>query len=176
MLEADPQALVIRSSAFFGPWDEHNFVSQALSACERGEQFAAAGDLTMSPTYVPDLVNTCLDLLIDREKGIWHLSNGTAVTWAQLTQLAAEVAGVDSTRLEEVLAQQLCQLATRPAHCARGSERGVLMPPLADALERYAGLRKRGSGISVGDCSSGNVGGGSINRGSSTGAGDHVRA
>lgn len=35
---------------------------------------------TVSPTYVPDLVNTCLDLLIDKGKGIWHLTNSTAVT------------------------------------------------------------------------------------------------
>lgn len=97
VLEADPQALVIRSSALFGPWDEHNFVSKALSACERGEPFTAAADLTMSPTYVPGLVHTCLDLLIDKENGIWHLNNGTAVTWAQLAQLAAEVTGVDRT-------------------------------------------------------------------------------
>ena len=30
VLDSDPQALVIRTSAFFGPWDEHNFVVQTL--------------------------------------------------------------------------------------------------------------------------------------------------
>ena len=143
VLEADPQALVVRSSAFFGPWDEHNFVSQALAACERGESFAAAADLTVSPTYVPDLVNTCLDLLVDKESGIWHLSNGTAVTWAQLARLAAEAAGIDAAQLNEVPAEQLDFVAARPAYCALGTERGVLMPPLPDALERYCALRAR---------------------------------
>jgi dTDP-4-dehydrorhamnose reductase len=76
VLDSDPQALVVRTSAFFGPWDEHNFVTQALAALGEGRPFAAAGDMTVSPTYVPDLVNACLDLLIDKECGIWHLTNG----------------------------------------------------------------------------------------------------
>jgi dTDP-4-dehydrorhamnose reductase len=141
VLDADPQALVVRSSAFFGPWDEHKFVSQALASLEAGAGFSAAADLTVSPTYVPDLVNTSLDLLIDRERGIWHLSNGTPVTWAQLARQAAEAAGVDAGGLEEVPAERLDHLAARPAYCPLGSERGVIMPSLADALERYVSLR-----------------------------------
>jgi dTDP-4-dehydrorhamnose reductase len=35
----------------------------------------------MSPTYVPDLVNAALDLLVDEEKGIWHLCNDGLVSW-----------------------------------------------------------------------------------------------
>src|SRR5205807_1956944 len=34
------------------------------------------------PTYIPDLVNACLDLLIDRECGVWHLTTGGAITRA----------------------------------------------------------------------------------------------
>ena len=44
VLGADPDALVIRSSAFFGPWDDHNFVTRALDAMRRGRPFAAADD------------------------------------------------------------------------------------------------------------------------------------
>jgi hypothetical protein len=29
-------------------------------------------------------VNTSLDLLIDGERGVWHLANAGAVTWAEL--------------------------------------------------------------------------------------------
>jgi dTDP-4-dehydrorhamnose reductase len=141
VLDADPNALVIRTSSFFGLWDGHNFVTQALDAMENGQSFAAASDITVSPTYVPDLVNTCLDLLVDKEKGIWHLTNSTAVTWSQLARMAADAAGVDSSRLEAVPAARLGHSALRPAYSALGSERGVLLPPLADALERYASLR-----------------------------------
>jgi hypothetical protein len=35
-------------------------------------------------------------LLIDKEKSIWHLTNGSPVTWAELALMAAHVAGVDT--------------------------------------------------------------------------------
>ena len=72
VLDRYPDALVVRTSAFFSPWDEHNFVTSALRALRAGQSFPAAQDMTVSPTYVPDLVDACLDLLIDRESG--HLA------------------------------------------------------------------------------------------------------
>ena len=65
VLETYPKALVVRTSAFFGPWDEHNFVAVTLAALERGEAVAVAADSVITPTYVPALVDTTLDLLID---------------------------------------------------------------------------------------------------------------
>jgi dTDP-4-dehydrorhamnose reductase len=138
VLAADPQALVVRSSAFFGPWDTHNFVTRALNALDAGQPFTAANDLVVSPTYVPDLVHACLDLLIDGERGIWHLTNSEAVTWAELARRACTAAGVDSGRLATRPSAQLGLAAARPANSALHSERAVLLPPLEDALERMA--------------------------------------
>ncbi|WP_413673713.1 family 1 glycosylhydrolase [Massilia cellulosiltytica] len=141
VLDSDPQALVIRTSAFFGPWDEHNFVTQALDALDAGRPFAAAADQVVSPTYVPDLVNTCLDLLIDRECGLWHLTNGAAMSWADLARQACAAAGVDDGRLEERTTDELGLRAARPRNSAMSSERGLLLPSFSDALARY--LRDR---------------------------------
>ena len=141
VLDSDPQALVIRTSAFFGPWDEHNFVTQALDALDAGRPFAAAADQVVSPTYVPDLVNTCLDLLIDRECGLWHLTNGAAMSWAGLARQACAAAGVDDGRLEERTTGELGLRAARPRNSAMSSERGLLLPSFDDALARY--LRER---------------------------------
>jgi len=141
VLDADPQALVIRTSAFFGPWDEHNFVTQALGALDAGRPFAAASDQVTSPTYVPDLVNACLDLLIDRECGIWHLTNGAAMSWADLARRACAAAGIDDGCLEERTTGELGLRAARPRHSAMSSERGLLLPSFDDALARY--LRER---------------------------------
>jgi dTDP-4-dehydrorhamnose reductase len=137
VLDADPQALVIRTSAFFGPWDAHNFVTQALNTLDCGQRFAAAGDLVVTPTYVPDLVNATLDLLIDRERGIWHLTNGEAVTWAELARRAAAAAGLDQAGIEERSWDSFGQPARRPRHSGLASERGALLPPLDDALARF---------------------------------------
>ncbi|WP_313169329.1 SDR family oxidoreductase, partial [Massilia oculi] len=151
VLDADPQALVIRTSAFFGPWDQHNFVTQALNALDIGLPFQAARDVTVSPTYVPDLVNVSLDLLIDRERGIWHLTNGEAVSWFELAQRACATAGVSSERLQEVSAEECGYAARRPGYSAMSSERGLLLPSLDDALKRYVeAVQERANGVSLG--------------------------
>ena len=132
-------ALIIRTAAFFGPWDRHNFVTQALAAIRRGEPWHAATDQWVSPTYVPDLVRTSLDLLIDGESGIWHLANRGAVSWEQLARMAAEAAGLDQNLVQGRPGAELGWRASRPRYSALDSERGVLMPTLEDGLVRYLG-------------------------------------
>ncbi len=137
VLDTHGQSLVVRTSAFFGPWDQHNFVTQALHALSLGQPFKAASDLTVSPTYVPDLVNTCLDLLIDRETGLWHLTNTQAITWVDLAHKVATLAGIDTSSLEARRSDELKLAAPRPRYCALRSERAALLPPLDDALHRF---------------------------------------
>ena len=141
VLDKHPGALVVRTSAFFGPWDQHNFVKLALDALERGDEFVAATDMTVSPTYVPDLVHSCLDLAIDRERGIWHLNNGGEVTWFELARMAAERAGIDARTLVGRAAGDMGMAAARPAYSVLHSERAVLLPRLENALDRFIELR-----------------------------------
>jgi dTDP-4-dehydrorhamnose reductase len=129
----------VRTAAFFGPWDRHNFVTQALAAMRRGEPWHAAHDQWVSPTYVPDLVKTSLDLLVDGERGLVHLANRGAVSWAQLAQMAAEAAGLDRGLVRPRPGAELGWVACRPRYSALDSERGAVMPTLEDGLERYLG-------------------------------------
>jgi dTDP-4-dehydrorhamnose reductase len=137
VLDSHPDSLVIRTSAFFGPWDEYNYITVALRELREKRPFLAAKDLTVSPTYVPDLVNTCLDLLIDREKGIWHLCNRAEITWAELAIRAAQLANVDLSLLQPCQSEELKFVARRPLYSALGSSRSASMPSLDDALTRY---------------------------------------
>jgi dTDP-4-dehydrorhamnose reductase len=91
----------------------------------------------VAPTYVPDLVNVALDLLIDRERGIWHLTSAEAISWAELARRACAEAGVDASGLEVVSADRCGHVARRPAYSALASERAQLLPALNDALRRY---------------------------------------
>ena len=141
VLEQHAGALVVRTSSFFGPWDRHNFLTQVLDTLGRGAPFTAASDLTVSPTYVPDLVHACLDLVIDRESGVWHLTNGTALTWIALANQAAVQAGLDPSRLEPRCAADFHFVATRPGYSALGSKRGILLPPLDNAIARFIEMR-----------------------------------
>jgi dTDP-4-dehydrorhamnose reductase len=129
VLAAHDKALVIRTSAFFGPWDRYNFVWSILNALSRGEAVEASAD-RVSPTYVPDLVNTSLDLLIDGGAGLWHMANLGEVSWRDLAAMAAERAGFDPGLVAEA--------GNEPAlSTALATERGILMPGLESALDRF---------------------------------------
>jgi dTDP-4-dehydrorhamnose reductase len=145
ILDADPAALVVRTSAFFGPWDDDNFVSIALRELAAGRPLRAATDTIVSPTFVPDLVHACLDLAIDGERGIWHLANAGATTWAELARSAAQLAGHRIDLVVPVPASEIGWRAPRPAFSALASVRGALLPPLANALHRYHAARQESS-------------------------------
>ena len=68
LLAIDADALIIRTSAFFGPWDRYNFLFDTIERLKRGEEVVASDRTIVSPTYVPDLVHATLDLLLDEEK------------------------------------------------------------------------------------------------------------
>lgn len=132
-----PTSLVVRSAAFFGPWDEWNFLARTLRLLADGIVVDAASDLVVSPTYVPDLVHASLDLLIDGECGIWHLANVGAVTWEQFARLAAEAAGLDADLVRGRSAKELGYAARRPRYSVLGSERGTLLQSLSGAMKRF---------------------------------------
>lgn len=137
VLKVHPNALVIRTSAFFSPWDSYNFLTIALRTLAARQPFIAASDAIVSPTYIPDLVNTTLDLLVDSESGLWHLTNAGAISWADLACEAATLAGLDSTHIHPLPAKELDWVALRPAYSVLTSQRGVLLPSLEGAISRY---------------------------------------
>ena len=137
VLDVTPSALVVRTSAFFGPWDAHNFVTAALRTLARGDAFRATSDVTIAPTYVEDLVHVTLDLLIDGESGIWHVANPAAVTWLEFARMAARMAGRDEGLVVPAPLDSQALPAPRPRYSVLGSARAVLAPPLEHALGRY---------------------------------------
>ncbi|MBV8783792.1 MAG: sugar nucleotide-binding protein [Gammaproteobacteria bacterium] len=139
---SNPDALCVRTAAFFGYWGGSDFLVRALQALAAGEEFVALADVTVSPTYLPDLVHAALDLLIDGERGLWHLANRGALTWAEFAARAAELAGVDASTLIALPQARVGLAAPRPRYSALGSERGQLLPDLEDALERVTSLAR----------------------------------
>jgi dTDP-4-dehydrorhamnose reductase len=137
--------LTVRTAAFFSPFDSHNFAAAALDHLRRGVEFRCADDLTLSPTYVPDLVDAALDLLIDGEVGLWHLANRGETTWARFAADLARACGLDAGGVRGVPWRELGYAARRPAQAALASERGALMPSLPDAIGRFAHLTVDGA-------------------------------
>ncbi|HVK38348.1 MAG TPA: family 1 glycosylhydrolase [Candidatus Kapabacteria bacterium] len=149
VLEAYPSALVVRTSAFFGPWDEHNFVTLTLRSLEHGEPVIVSSDMTVSPTYVPDLVDETLNLMIDGESGIWHLASDGATTWEELARIVAIEAGHDPALVFGRPTAELGLLARRPLFSPLASVHGALLPTLERALERYFHDRRAHLGAGI---------------------------
>lgn len=137
VLAALPGSLVIRLGKVFAPNEESDLFRDRLEALARGERVQAANDVKFSAAYLPDLVSAALDLLIDGESDIWHLTNAGAVTAEEFLFAAANLANLDTTLIEGVPVWSLSRLAPRPRNRALGSARGQLLPPLQDALWRY---------------------------------------
>ncbi|AOM79656.1 family 1 glycosylhydrolase [Pedobacter steynii] len=137
VLSIYPSALIVRTSSFFGPWDRHNFVAVVLENLRKGKEFSAMDDVVMTATYIPHLVNAAMNLLIDEESGIWHLTNNGALSWYELAVSVAERGGYDSTRILRISQQNSKLPALRPANSAIESSRGKHLPTLEIGLDEY---------------------------------------
>ncbi len=83
------------------------------------------------------LVQTVIDLLIDGETGIWHLSNRGSISWKDFAVQIAEKAGYDDRMIEGVEQKKLNLPARRPLYSSLVSGRATLLPPLEDAINCF---------------------------------------
>lgn len=132
ILALHPEAMVVRTSAFFGPWDVYNFAHGTLSTLARGQPVFASR-AQVSPTYVPDLAHAVLDLLVDGEQGLWHLTNQGQLSWHDFAVQLARQAGLDHGAVERLDEHPQGQAP----NTALVSERGLVMPSLDHGIARY---------------------------------------
>lgn len=130
VLAAGGKALVVRTSAFFGPWDRYNFAWHAFSALARGETVRACSRTRISPTYVPDLCHATLDLLIDGETGLWHLANDGELSWYDFARRVAEGVGCDPALV-------VAEDGPEALSTALTSRRGMMLRSFDEALEDF---------------------------------------
>lgn len=135
--EQNPASLIIRSSSFFGPWDTYNFAYNVLQQLRQQKSFVAVSDLYVSPTYIPDLINAALDIFIDEATGIWHVSNDGTLSWADFAKEIAGRAGVSTAKIKSIETVEASFIAPRPLYSVLGSQNGVHLPSLDDAITRY---------------------------------------
>lgn len=132
--------LMVRTSAFFSPYDPHNFAARVARSLARGQQILAARDGRLSPTYLPDLIDGLLDLVIDGERGLWHLANQGETSWAAFGQRIAATLSLDPALVVGVDSQTLGLKAARPVYSVLSSDRGLILPTLDSALDRYGAM------------------------------------
>ncbi len=126
-----PGALIVRAGPLFGPWDDDNFALRMLHVLAAGRQLKVAPEI-VSPSYLPDLVHTALDLLIDGESGLWHLPNAGQASWSDIAEILAERSG-----MAPPIRGRGRDAGLRVS--ALTSRRGLVMPALTGALHRFVG-------------------------------------
>ena len=129
VMALDPDALIIRTSAFFGPWDVHNFLHHTVARLQAGEEVEASDNAVVSPTYVPDLVHATLDLLLDGESGLWHLANQGSISWHGLAREIAGRTGLSPKKIRDS--------GGAKADTTLGTNRGQLLRSLDAALDDF---------------------------------------
>jgi dTDP-4-dehydrorhamnose reductase len=121
VVKAHRDALVIRTGPLFGGGD---LGTQPFARSLRASAIGAP-DAVVTPTYVVDAIDHALDLLIDGERGVWHLANQGEMplqTWLAHPSAAGVHPG--ASRLP-----------------ALRSVRGELLPTLSDAVGRWRDVR-----------------------------------
>jgi hypothetical protein len=96
-------------------------VYRAGEAFAAGQPWRVPTDQRVSPTYLPDLVNASLDLLIDGADGVWHLANDGDASWAELARKSAAALGCPEDLVEDGLTADLGLAAPRPAYSVLGT-------------------------------------------------------
>ncbi|MBV8600594.1 MAG: sugar nucleotide-binding protein [Candidatus Eremiobacteraeota bacterium] len=128
-LEAAQTSLIVRTGELFGTGDD----CVARRALRAGDSHRVPNGYVSSPTFVDDVVDAALDLLLDGETGIWHLANAGAlddVAFARRVLDAAKRSSVD-------IVATGAEVVPRPLYAALASERASLLSPVEDAIERW---------------------------------------
>jgi dTDP-4-dehydrorhamnose reductase len=137
VLKRNKDSLIIRTSAFFSPGDTKNFIYHVIQSVKSQMEFRAAEDVIVSPTYVPELANATIDLLLDEESGIWHVANKGEISWSDLALETCNRAHLSSALIKSVRYSSMNQLAALPPNSSLISVKGQLLSTLDEALGQF---------------------------------------
>lgn len=137
VLFVNPEVLIIRSGLLMNPFSSSDFLYEILFKKDNSQDKYAFSDIVVSPTYLPDLINTSLDLLIDKEVGIWHLSGPEAISYLDFANLALGIAGDTNTKIHSLPSISLAMHARRPLYSVLRSASGIVLPPLDLSISNY---------------------------------------
>jgi dTDP-4-dehydrorhamnose reductase len=138
---AGEDAWIVRTSWLFG-WTSTNFVRTMLRLGAEREEVAVVDDQLGCPTYVGHLATAVRELL-DRPRGLWHLTADGECTWADFAEAIFDERGL-SCRVRRITTEELGRPAPRPGYSVLRSERpdAPRLPHwregLRDCLERLA--------------------------------------
>jgi dTDP-4-dehydrorhamnose reductase len=132
---------IFRVSVLFGP-GQPNFISKGLRKIKAGENWVVAADQMGNATYTPDASARIREVVEARRYGLFHLSNLGSCTRYDLARRAAELAGIDASRVVGKPSREMGRRAVRLKYSVmemRALEQAGFPPmrPWQDALAEY---------------------------------------
>lgn len=118
------RGLVCRTSAVFGEDpNRKNFVCQILDHLRDGRTFDVADDQLITPTYAPSFADAVIALAERRLTGIFHVAGPTIVNRLEFARSAAQVFGLDPSRVHGLATSAMGLAAARPLRCGLRTEK-----------------------------------------------------
>ncbi len=133
ILATYPQALVVRAGRLVGLRNDP--IADVMRALESGQRVRIASDERFSAAYAAPFVDAVLDLLIDEEEGLWHVTDGAKRSWHDV--IATLVSPALVRGLVSVAGGSLHRPAPRPRYCVLGSQRGILLDDFTHTARRF---------------------------------------
>ena len=144
VLEADPDAIVIRTSWVY---HEHgkNFVRTMIRLMRERERVGVVDDQYGSPTYAGDLAE-CIVRILESDKpvpGVYNFSNEGDITWYEFAVAIREIIH-SPCAVEAITTEQYPTPAPRPAYSVLSKEKicttyGIRLVPWRESLEKCIG-------------------------------------
>ena len=136
-----PAHWIFRVSLLFGP-GKTNFVEKGLRKLAAGETCVVAADQVGSATYTLDAARKIMEVVEARRYGLYHLSNQGVCTRYDFARHAAELAGLDATKVVGKPSGQMGRRAVRLEYAVMAMEAlqdaGFAPPrPWQEALAEY---------------------------------------
>jgi len=144
VLDAHPDALVIRTTVVYGQDDRHkNYLYSLMRNLANGTAMRVPQDQISTPTYNRDLAQTTLRLVAAGARGVFHVAGPELMDRLEFAQRVAETFGLDTSLLQGVSTAELGQAAPRPLWSGLATNKLAAM---------YPGLRIRSLTESLQDC------------------------
>jgi len=136
--EALPEHVIVRTGYVFGGGGD--FLSRQVARLAAGEEVSGLEDRTGSPTYVVDLAERLIPLVLSGRPGTYHLAGPEPVSWFEVLQRCARIGSFHGP-VSPQRAVDLDLAAPRPRDSGLVSvfvENLSIpaLPPLDDALAR----------------------------------------
>ncbi|HZJ03700.1 MAG TPA: dTDP-4-dehydrorhamnose reductase [Thermoleophilia bacterium] len=139
VMEAAPDALLVRTSWVYGPGG-NNFPRKILQSALEGNELRVVVDEVGSPTYTADLARGILHLVALDARGEFHLAGQGSCSRFEMAQGVVEAAGLTAS-VAPVSADTFPSKARRPANsvfsCEKARRLGVELPPWRESLREY---------------------------------------